>query len=146
MALVAFAWESLATVNAALNGVAAVLLVVGWLLIKQRREHAHRNVMLAAFGFSVAFLACYVIYHLKAGSVPFKHPGPVRYVYFAILISHVVLAATVPFLTVATIYCGLRDWRAKHRRLARWTYPIWLYVSVTGVVIYVMLYHLYPAS
>ncbi len=136
-------------VNAALNATATVLLVVGWLLIRQRREVAHRRVMLSAFGVSVAFLASYLVYHFlaKAGvSTPFpSYPPPaVRYLYYGILLSHIVLAMGVPVLAVGTIYHGLRDQRVQHRRWARWTFPIWLYVSVTGVVVYVMLYQLYP--
>ncbi|REK09385.1 MAG: DUF420 domain-containing protein [Planctomycetota bacterium] len=139
-----FGVEQLPAVNATLNGLAAVLLVVGWLLIKNRREQAHKNTMLAAFGVSVVFLICYLVYHYQVGSVKFVGPSGVRTVYLAILLTHVVLAATVPFLAGITIYLGLRDRRGPHRKLARWTLPIWLYVSITGVVIYVMLYHLYP--
>lgn len=136
--------EQLPAVNAALNALATVLLVCGWLLIKARRERAHKAVMISAFGVSIAFLACYLIYHFQVGSVRFAGPSAVRAVYLVILASHVVLAAVVPILAIVTIYLGLTDRRAKHRRLARWTLPIWLYVSVTGVVIYVMLYQLYP--
>ncbi|MBX3412663.1 MAG: DUF420 domain-containing protein [Pirellulales bacterium] len=135
----------LPTVNAALNSLATVLLVVGYRLIRQRREQAHKRTMLTAFGVSIAFLACYVVYHLNVGSVRFVGPQPVKTVYLAILASHVILAATVPFLTVATIYLGLKDRRQAHRKVARWTFPIWLYVSITGVVIYLFLYHVYPA-
>jgi putative membrane protein len=151
-------------VNATLNAVAAVLLVVGLVMIKQGRVLAHKRVMLTAFGVSVVFLVCYLWYHYLAGSVKFTHPGAIRYVYYFILLTHVLLAATVPVLAIWTIYLGLRAtgsfgrgdthvtgedlavYRAKHRRLARWTYPIWLYVSVTGVVVYVMLYHLWPPA
>ena len=137
----------LVTVNAALNATATVLLVVGYLLIKRKREMAHRNVMLAAFAVSVAFLTCYLVYHvgvMQGKSTPFTQTGPVRYAYYTILISHIILAVTVPFLAAANIYLGLIDSRQRHRRLARWTFPIWLYVSITGVIIYLMLYHLYP--
>jgi uncharacterized membrane protein YozB (DUF420 family) len=139
-----FSVEQLPAVNATLNGLAAVLLVVGWLQIKAGKERAHRNTMLTAFGVSVIFLVCYLVYHYHVGSVKFVGPAGVRAVYLAILLTHVVLAATVPVLALITIYLGLKDRRAKHRKFARWTFPIWLYVSVTGVVIYVMLYHLYP--
>ena len=142
-----FAAHPLVTVNAALNGLATLLLVAGYVLIKQKREVAHRNIMLAAFGVSVAFLACYLVYHvgvMEGKSTPFTGAGPVRYLYYVILISHIILAAAVPFLAAANIYLGLADQRYRHRRLARWTFPIWLYVSITGVVIYWMLYHLYP--
>lgn len=149
-------------VNASLNLAATLLLLLGLWLIKRRRESAHGRVMLAAFAVSTLFLACYLWYHYQVGSVKFTYPGAVRYVYYAILASHVVLAATVPFLAIRQIYLGLRavgwwpsgghegqqllaaaKYRVKHVRLARWTYPIWLYVSVTGVVVYVMLYHLF---
>ena len=139
-----FTVEQLPAVNAMLNGLAAVLLVIGWLQIKAKKEHAHRNTMLAAFGVSVVFLVCYLVYHYHVGSVKFVGPAGVRAVYLTILLTHVVLAATVPVLALITIYLGLKDRRARHRQFARWTFPIWLYVSVTGVVIYVMLYHLYP--
>jgi putative membrane protein len=138
--------QYLPTVNAALNAAATVLLVAGFVLIKRGRELAHKRAMLAAFVVSMMFLACYLAYHAQAGHVKFGGPEPVRSIYLAILGSHVLLAATVPFLAGATLYLGLRDRRAGHRRLAVWTFPIWLYVSVTGVVIYVMLYHLYPPA
>lgn len=150
LALIAAAPHPLATTNAALNALALLLLLVGFWLIKQRRETAHKWVMLSAFGTSVLFLTSYLTYHLApppigaGGSVPFTGTGAVRGVYFTILISHVVLAAVVPVLAILTIYRGLKDQREKHRKLAWWAFPIWLYVSVTGVVIYVMLYHLYP--
>jgi uncharacterized membrane protein YozB (DUF420 family) len=136
----------LATTNAILNATAGLLLVAGYVLIKRRREAAHKWVMLSAFGVSIAFLICYLTYHIKiSGGVPFQGTGPIRPIYFALLISHVLLAAAVPVLASITIYLGLKDRRQAHRRIARWTYPIWLYVSITGVVIYLMLYHLYPA-
>lgn len=137
----------LATVNALLNGLATALLVLGFLLIKARRENAHRNVMLAAFGVSVIFLICYLAYHVwpvGAKATPFSGAGAVRAVYYAVLISHILLAAAVPVLALRTIYLGLKNRRTAHLRWAKWTFPIWLYVSVTGVVIYLMLYHLYP--
>lgn len=136
----------LATVNAVLNATATVLLLAGYALIKQRRETAHKWVMITAFGVSIAFLACYLAYHAQVGSVKFQGTGPIQPVYYGILLSHVLLAAAVPVLAILTIRSGLRDNRARHRRLARWTYPIWLYVSITGVVIYWMLYHLYPGA
>lgn len=141
-----FSVEQLPAVNASLNALATVLLVVGWLLIKARRERAHKVTMLTAFGVSCAFLACYLVYHYQVGSVRFGGTGAARTVYLSILASHVVLAASVPFLAGITIYLGLADRRSGHRRLARWTFPIWLYVSVTGVVIYVMLYQLYAPA
>ena len=139
-----FSVEQLPAVNATLNGLAAVMLVVGWLLIKSGRERAHKTTMLSAFGVSTVFLTCYLVYHYHVGSVKFVGPSSVRTLYLTILFTHVVLAATVPVLALITIYLGLKGRRVKHRQFARWTFPIWLYVSVTGVVIYVMLYHLYP--
>lgn len=203
--------DPLVHVNAALNAAAAVLLLVGWALVKGGRVTAHKRVMLSALGVSVAFLVCYLWYHYHAGHVRFTHPGAVRYVYLAILASHTVLAAAVPFLAVWTVYLGLRAtggsgdgplflsqgaapqhngeqekgtvplgnassegdgplfansdqrhhgattrkkgtvpdrvaYRQRHRRWARWTFPIWLYVSITGVVVYAMLYHLWPPA
>ncbi len=128
--------------NAGLNALAATFLVAGFVFIRRRRTAAHRLSMVAAFGCSIAFLASYLFYHYHAGSVRFQGTGGVRTVYFAILLSHTVLAAAVPFLAVVTLYRALKGRFARHRRLARWTLPIWLYVSVTGVVIYWMLYRM----
>ena len=132
--------HALPAVNATLNGTAAVLLVSGYGLIRRRAIHLHKKVMLAAFGVSVAFLACYLIYHSQVGSVPYQKTGPIRAVYFTILISHTLLAATVPVLAVVTLRRAWRSDFQRHRAIARWTLPIWLYVSVTGVVVYLMLY------
>ena len=132
----------LPTINACLNFTAAVLLIWAYVLIRRKRIEQHRKVMLTAFCVSIAFLICYLIYHAQVGSVPFQQTGPIRTVYFAILITHTILAAAVPFLAVITLRRGLAARYDKHRRIARWTLPIWLYVSVTGVVVYVMLYHL----
>ncbi|MGV3607756.1 MAG: DUF420 domain-containing protein [Planctomycetaceae bacterium] len=140
--------ELLPHINASLNGLATILLIVGWVLIKQRKETAHKQVMLACFGVSALFLACYLVYHfnIEGGSKRFPdYPPPgIRYLYLSILLTHVLLAIAVPFLAITTIYWGLTNQRAKHRWLARWTFPIWLYVSVTGVIVYVMLYQLFP--
>jgi uncharacterized membrane protein YozB (DUF420 family) len=137
-------------VNASLNGLAAVLLVTGFVLIKQRRETAHKWTMLSCFVVSLIFLGCYLTYHeilrrtTGTHGKSFEHSSPaILWAYRGILISHVILAATVPFLAVATIYFGLRDDRRRHLRLAKWTFPIWLYVSVTGVIVYLMLYQLF---
>ena len=136
--------------NAALNALATVLLIAGYVQIKRRRETAHKWTMIACFGVSVIFLASYLTYHfnIPGGSKRFPSypPDVVRYTYYAILLSHVLLAAAVPFLAIATIWLGLADLRFRHRRLAWWTFPIWLYVSITGVVVYAMLYQLYPAQ
>lgn len=137
-----FTVRDLPTVNATLNATAAVLLVAGYILIRRRRIAAHRRVMLTAFAVSVVFLICYLIYHAQVGSVHFPGTGPVRTVYFTILITHTILAACVPVLAIITLNRALKARFDKHRQIARWTFPIWLYVSVTGVVVYVMLYHL----
>jgi uncharacterized membrane protein YozB (DUF420 family) len=129
-------------VNAALNAIAAVLLVWGYTLIRRKRIQAHRKVMTAAFVTSCVFLVCYLIYHYQVGSVRFPRTGAIRTVYLSILATHTVLAATVPVLAIITLRRGLAARYDKHRRIAHWTMPIWLYVSVTGVVVYVMLYHL----
>lgn len=142
--LMALTFQDLPHVNGLLNLAATVLLIVGFVLIKQRREVAHRNAMLGAFGVSTVFLASYLLHMAVNGSREFPGRPPISYVYFSILISHMVLAAAVPALAIWTIYLGLKDRRPRHLRWARWTFPIWLYVSVTGVVIYLMLYQLYP--
>jgi putative membrane protein len=133
-------------VNASLNALATVLLVAGYVLIKQRRETAHKWTMLACFAVSIVFLACYLTYHAIAGSKEFpSYPPPaIRYTYYVILVTHIVLAALVPFLAIATIATGLWDLRLWHLRIARWTFPIWLYVSITGVLVYLLLYQLFP--
>ena len=134
--------QNLPSVNAALNALAAVLLVCGYILIRRHRPQAHRKVMLAAFATSCLFLVSYLVYHAQVGSVRFQKTGGIRALYFGILLTHTLLAAAVPVLATITLSRGLRARYDKHRRVARWTLPIWLYVSVTGVVVYVMLYHL----
>ena len=135
-------------VNASLNALATVLLVAGYVQIKRRQETAHKWTMLACFGVSVLFLACYLTYHfnIPGGSKRFPSYPPIsiQYAYKGLLLTHVVLAALVPFLAIATITTGLRDARLWHRRLAKVTFPIWLYVSVTGVIVYLLLYQLFP--
>ena len=135
--------SQLPTLNAALNGLAGLLLVCGYALIRSGRRELHRACMLSAFGVSTAFLVSYLIYHAHYLATPFTGTGAARYVYFTILGTHIVLAAAVVPLALITLYRALRGQEARHRRIARWTLPIWLYVSVTGVVVYVMLYHLY---
>ncbi len=132
----------LPTLNAILNSLAGLLLVLGFVFIKQKKIAQHRACMLAAFGVSTAFLVSYVIHHWQVGSVPFKGSGAIRLVYFAILIPHVLLAITVVPLAVTTISRGLKLRVPEHRRIARVTLPIWLFVSVSGVVIYLMLYQM----
>ncbi|HXI39587.1 MAG TPA: DUF420 domain-containing protein [Bryobacteraceae bacterium] len=132
--------HDLPAVNATLNATAAVLLVCGYILIRRRQKQAHRRVMLAAFVTSGVFLACYLIYHWQVGSVRFQRTGAIRTAYLSILATHTVLAATVPVLAIITLSRGLSARFDRHRAIARWTLPIWLYVSVTGVVVYLMLY------
>jgi uncharacterized membrane protein YozB (DUF420 family) len=132
--------HDLPAVNASLNALSGVLLVTGYVLMRRHRIEAHRTFMLAAFVSSVVFLICYVVYHAQVGSVPFPRHGFVRPLYFTILITHVVLAASVPPLAIVTLTRGLKGRYPQHRRIARWTFPIWLYVSVTGVLVYVLLY------
>jgi protein SCO1/2/putative membrane protein len=140
----------LPAVNASLNGLATVLLIAGWALIKSRMPRAHKVVMLTAFVVSALFLTCYLLYHYQlqhftgSGSRAFQGQGAIRLVYFPMLVSHILLAIVVAVLAPMTIYRGLRNQFDRHKRLARITFPIWLYVSVTGVIIYFMLYH-WPA-
>jgi uncharacterized membrane protein YozB (DUF420 family) len=136
----------LPTVNAALNSLATLLLVAGWVFIRRGQWRAHRAAMIAAFAVSTLFLVCYLTYHALVGHVPFTGQGAVRTVYFTILITHILLAVAVPVLAIAMFVLAVKGrWNA-HRRLGKITMPIWLYVSVTGVVIYLMLYHFYPSS
>jgi putative membrane protein len=132
----------LPALNATLNAISAVFLTMGWLFIRQRQVHRHRLCMLGAFATSALFLTSYVVYHANVGSVPFTGQGAIRVVYFAILITHVVLAAAILPLALVTLSRALSRRFDRHRKIARWTLPLWLYVSVTGVVIYVMLYQL----
>jgi len=132
--------HDLPAVNASLNAVSGVLLLCGYALMRLRRIDLHRKFMIAAFAVSSLFLICYLVYHAQVGSVPFPRQGFVRPLYFTILITHVVLAATVPPLAIVSMTRGLQGRYPQHRRIARWTFPIWLYVSVTGVLVYVLLY------
>jgi len=132
--------HDLPAVNATLNATSAILLTTGYTLIRRRKIAQHKRVMIAAFCVSIAFLICYLIYHSQVGSVRFRGTGPLRTTYLSILFTHTILAAAVPILAVITLIRGLKRKDAKHRAVARWTLPIWLYVSVTGVVVYLMLY------
>jgi putative membrane protein len=162
-ALTILAAHPIVHVNATLNATATILLLIGFWLIKRGRIEAHKRTMMSAFAVSVAFLGCYLWYHYRVKHVPFTYPGMVRYVYYGVLATHVPLAMLVPPLAISQIYLGYRAlgccpprahegeqlsvaaaYRRKHIRLARWTFPIWLYVSITGVIVYVMLYHLWP--
>jgi uncharacterized membrane protein YozB (DUF420 family) len=135
-------YRDLPALNAALNATATVLLVVGYRLIRAGKREAHQKAMLGAFGMSVLFLTSYLIYHAQVGSVPFEKQGFIRMVYFFILITHVILAALVPFLAGVTLWRAWKGQFDRHSKIARWAFPIWLYVSVTGVIVYLMLYQL----
>jgi uncharacterized membrane protein YozB (DUF420 family) len=132
----------LPTINAILNATAAVLLVWGYRLIRRKQIETHRKVMTAAFVTSCLFLVGYLVYHAQAGSKHFPGTGMLKTVYLTILATHTVLAAAVPFLAIITLRRGLAAKYDKHRKIAKWTFPIWLYVSVTGVIVYLMLYRL----
>lgn len=134
--------RDLPTVNAALNAVSTVLLLTGWQLILRRKVAAHRVAMLSAFACSILFLGLYLYYHAQVGSVWFQGTGIARTVYLTILATHTVLAALVPFLALTTLWRAFQKRFDRHRRIARFTLPIWLYVSVTGVVVYWMLYRM----
>ena len=130
----------LSTVNAALNTVSAVLITLGIVAIKKKNEGFHKKCMLLASVVSAIFLTSYVVYHMNVGSVPYERTGAIRSVYFFILISHIILAATLVPLVPLTLFRGLKEQRIQHRKVAHWSAPLWAYVSVTGVVIYLMLY------
>jgi uncharacterized membrane protein YozB (DUF420 family) len=132
----------LPTLNAALNSLSAVFLCAGYFFIRGKNRDAHRRCMMAAFACSTLFLISYLAYHFQVGSVGFKGQGWIRPVYFTILISHTVLAAAVVPLVLVTLNRALRERFDAHRRIARWTFPVWLYVSMTGVVVYLMLYRM----
>ena len=135
-------YDALPTVNAVLNGTAAILLVWGLILIKSRKIDAHRKVMITAFGVSILFLISYLTSHAHAGIVYFKGTGLIRTIYLTILWTHTPLAAAVPVLAIITLNRGLKARFDKHRAIAKWTWPIWMYVSVTGVIVYFMLFHM----
>ena len=132
--------HDLPAVNATLNGLSGILLAIGYILIRTRRIELHRKVMIAAFITSSLFLVCYLVYHAQVGSVRFTRQGFVRPLYYTILITHVTLAASVVPLAIITLTRGLKGRFVQHKRIARWTFPIWMYVSVTGVLVYVLLY------
>lgn len=132
----------LPTLNAVLNSTSALLLCLGWILIKRGRRRQHRLVMIAACCTSVLFLISYLTYHAQVGSVRFTGQGPIRTVYFTILLTHTILAVVIVPLVLVTLSRGLRERFDRHRAIARWTLPLWLYVSVTGVIVYLMLYRL----
>jgi uncharacterized membrane protein YozB (DUF420 family) len=135
-------FSDLPALNASLNALSAVFLTAGYRNIRRKNVGAHRACMLTAFGFSTLFLISYLTYHAHVGSVRFLHYGWIRPVYFSILITHVTLAAVILPLAIVTLSRALKQRFDRHRQIARWTLPLWLYVSVTGVVVYAMLYHL----
>jgi uncharacterized membrane protein YozB (DUF420 family) len=135
--------SDLPALNATLNGTAAVLLGIGWTLIRRGRIAQHRAVMIAAFCTSALFLISYLTYHAQIGSKPFQGQGGIRIVYFAILLTHTILAAAIVPLVLITLSRGLKRNDARHRAIARWTLPLWMYVSITGVIVYLMLYRIY---
>ena len=134
--------SDLPALNATLNGIAGLCLLAGYYFIRQRQVARHRAAMIGAFAMSTLFLISYVIYHVNIGSKPFQGQGPIRVVYFAILITHIILATTVVPLALITLARGLKRDDARHRRIAKIAWPIWMYVSVTGVVVYLMLYQM----
>ncbi len=136
----------LPTVNATLNGTSALLLSAGYLAIRGRRVALHRALMLSALVVSILFLISYLYYHSQVGTTRFTGQGWVRPLYFTILLSHTVLAMAIVPLAIVTLYRALRADFVRHKRIARWTLPIWIYVSVTGILVYVMLYHLFPSG
>jgi uncharacterized membrane protein YozB (DUF420 family) len=138
--------ERLPALNALLNASAAVVLAMAYAAIRRQDVQLHRRLMLLALSISTVFLVSYLTYHYHHGSTPFTHTGPVRVLYFSILISHTLLAACVPPLVAVTLSFALRGRFDRHRRWARWTLPVWFYVSVTGVLIYLMLYRWYPPT
>ncbi len=137
--------SSLPHLNAGLNSISALLLIAGYGFIRAKRVSAHRNCQVAAVVTSVFFLTSYLTYHYYHGDTPFPGQGAVRPFYFVILITHIILAIVIVPLVLITVYRAARGDFERHRRIARWTLPLWLYVSVTGVIVYVMLYHLYPS-
>jgi uncharacterized membrane protein YozB (DUF420 family) len=136
-------YHSLAALNAILNGCATLLLLAGFIFVKFRWVRAHRACMLSTFAVSTVFLCSYLLYHYEVGNVRFSGHGWVRALYFAILIPHVILAGVIVPLALVTITLAIRGSFARHRRFARWTWPLWMYVSVTGVIVYLMLYKIY---
>jgi uncharacterized membrane protein YozB (DUF420 family) len=131
-------------VNACLNATATILLILGRSAIRRRDIEKHKKLMIASFSVSIIFLICYLIYHYNVLSVPFREPEWFRPIYLVILITHVILAAVVPILAVITLRRGLKRDDVKHKKIAKYTYPIWLYVSITGVIIYALLYQIFP--
>jgi putative membrane protein len=136
--------SDLPAVNACLNGASTVLLTIGYILIKRGNQSAHRNCMIGAVITSAIFLTCYLIYHSFAGRTTFRDPAWFRPIYIPILLTHTILAIAIVPMVLSTLVLALRKRWESHKRLARWTWPVWMYVSVTGVVIYLLLYQVFP--
>lgn len=132
--------RDLPAVNASLNALCTILLIYGYTLIRAKKREEHKRVMISAFAVSIVFLICYLVYHYNVGSVPYQGQGILRPIYFTILISHILLAATVPVLAILSLWRAFQEKFDKHRKIAKVTLPIWLYVSITGVIVYLMLY------
>ena len=136
--------SDLPAINASLNGLSAIFLSAGWIFIKTGKKIAHRNCMMAAFCTSTVFLACYLVYHANAGRTVFQNPQWFRPYYLALLLSHTVLAVVIVPMILITLSRAWKQKFDKHKVIARWTWPLWMYVSVTGVVIYLLLYKIFP--
>ena len=132
--------EDFPLINATLNGIATIFLVWGWVAIKQQRQDVHKRCMVAALVCSAAFLTCYLFYHWQAGSTPYEGEGALRYIYFFILATHVPLAALMTPFILAAVWFAYRQRFDRHVMITKWLWPVWVYVSITGVLIYVMLY------
>lgn len=139
-------FSDLPTVDACLNTTCGCLLTLGLIFIRRGNRNAHRACMLAAFVTSIAFLACYLTYHAYEGHTVFRHPAWFRPIYLVILITHSVLATVVVPMALVTLYRAWKGNFERHKRIARWTWPVWMYVSVTGVVVYLLLYHIFPQT
>ncbi|HUA39288.1 MAG TPA: DUF420 domain-containing protein [Candidatus Sulfopaludibacter sp.] len=144
--------HDLPAVNASLNGLSAIFLTAGFVFIQRKNKFAHRNCMVAAFGTSIVFLACYLTYHgylalvLHEGPTRFLHPAWFRPIYLAILLTHTVLAAVIVPMVLVTLYRARKERFELHKQIARWTWPLWMYVSVTGVLVYFLLYRIFPQA
>lgn len=138
--------QQLPAVNATLNGISAILLLMGFIAIRKGNKEFHQRCMISAFAVSAVFLICYLVYHYYAGSTKFTATGWIRPVYFSILISHVILAAAIVPMILLTMWRAWKKDFEKHKKIARWTWPLWMYVSVTGVLIYLMLYQWFPPA
>jgi len=139
-------FNDLPAVNATLNGISAIFLVAGYILIRRKNQAAHKKCMLAAVTCSVLFLICYVTYHAKAGSTYFREPAWFRPYYLTLLFSHIILAVVIVPLAIVTLTRALKARYELHKKIARWTWPLWMYVSVTGVIVYLLLYHVFPEN